>query len=395
MSRYDELIAELCPDGVEYKQLWQVTTWDKRFNGVDRAKQPAINPHHYYLAKELQPVLAEQGNIKVLTTSPTSLYTADGLVDESHIKNGEIVAIPWGGNAVVQYYKGRYITSDNRIAVVNTESIMTKFLFYVLKSREEELSSYYRGAGIKHPEMSKVLGMEIPVPPIEVQREAVDILDAFAGLTDTLTEELDCRRQQYAHYRDEVIHNCSSIKWLPLSEISENCNRARKPIKKDQRIVGCTPYYGASGIVDYVDGFTHDGDYLLISEDGANLLARSTPIAFQISGRNWINNHAHVLRIDNAQLRLLIEIYLNSISLEPYISKGAQPKLTKQKLETIEVPVPSKSDLSRIADILGCFDALTTSLTDGLPAEIEARKAQYAHYRDRLLDFPRREVAAS
>lgn len=205
MSKIDTLIADLCPDGVEYKQLWQVTTWDKRFNGVDRAKQPAINPHHYYLAKELQPVLAEQGNIKVLTTSPTSLYTTDSLVDESHIKNGEIVAIPWGGNAVVQYYKGRYITSDNRIAVVNTESIMTRFLFYVLKSREEELSSYYRGAGIRHPEMSKVLAMEIPVPPIEAQREVVRILDTFTALTDTLTEELEARKAQYAYYRDRLL----------------------------------------------------------------------------------------------------------------------------------------------------------------------------------------------
>lgn len=201
MSKLDTLIAELCPDGVEYKQLWQVTTWDKRFNGVDRTKQPAINPHHYYLAKELRPVLAGQGDIKVLTTSPSSLYTAEDLVDESRIKDGEIIAIPGGGNAVVQYYRGRYITSDNRIAVVDTESIMTKFLFYVLKSREEELSSYYRGAGIKHPEMSKVLGMEIPVPPIGVQREIVRILNSFAELE----AELEARKAQYGYYRDRLL----------------------------------------------------------------------------------------------------------------------------------------------------------------------------------------------
>lgn len=200
-TRIGEMIADLCPDGVEYKQVWQITTWDKRFNGVDRAKQPAINPHHYYLAKELQPVLAEQGDIKVLTTIPTSLYTTEDLVNESHIKDGEIVAIPWGGTAIVQYYKGRYITSDNRIAVVNTESIMTKFLFYVLKSREKELSSYYRGVGIKHPEMSKVLGMEVPVPPLAIQRKIVRILDTFTELT----AELTARKAQYAHYRDQLL----------------------------------------------------------------------------------------------------------------------------------------------------------------------------------------------
>lgn len=145
--------------------------------------------------------MAEQGDIKVLTTIPTSLYTTEDLVNESHIKDGEIVAIPWGGTAIVQYYKGRYITSDNRIAVVNTESIMTKFLFYVLKSREKELSSYYRGVGIKHPEMSKVLGMEVPVPPLAIQRKIVRILDTFTELT----AELTARKAQYAHYRDQLL----------------------------------------------------------------------------------------------------------------------------------------------------------------------------------------------
>ncbi|MDH7872323.1 restriction endonuclease subunit S, partial [Bifidobacterium catenulatum] len=163
--------------------------------------------------------------------------------------------------------------------------------------------------------------------------------------------------------------------------------KSRKPIKKEKRIAGKTPYYGASGVVDYVDGFTHEGDYLLLSEDGANLLARSMPIAYQISGRNWINSHAHVLRIENANLRQLVEMYLNSISLEPYITKGAQPKLTKQRMETIAVPVPSEDYLSRIVEMLTKFYALTTSLTDGLPAEIEARRKQYEYYRDRLLSF--------
>ena len=182
-------------------------------------------------------------------------------------------------------------------------------------------------------------------------------------------------------------YHCPSVRWISLSEISENCDKSRKPIKKEKRIAGKTPYYGASGVVDHVDGFTHEGDYLLLSEDGANLLARSMPIAYQISGRNWINNHAHVLRIENANLRQLVEIYLNSISLEPYITKGAQPKLTKQRMETIVVPVPSEDDLSRIVEMLTKFYALTTSLTDGLPAEIEARRKQYEYYRDRLLSF--------
>ena len=208
-----------------------------------------------------------------------------------------------------------------------------------------------------------------------------------AELEAKLEAELEARKAQYAYYRDELIADCPSTEWVRLVDIAENRNRDRKPIKKDQRVAGDTPYYGASGIVDYVDGFTHDGDYLLLSEDGANLLARSTPIAFQISGRNWVNNHAHVLRIENANLRKLIEIYLNSISLEPYVSKGAQPKLTKQKMEEIVVPLPSNGDLERIVGLLDQFDALVNDIAHGLSAEIDARRKQYAYYRDKLLTF--------
>lgn len=143
MSKLNDLITKLCPDGVPYKPMWAITTWDKKFNGVDKKKQPAINKHHYYLAKELEPLIVPNGDIKVLTTSPSDLYTTTELAKDN-IKDGEIIAIPWGGNAIVQYYNGKYITSDNRIAIVNdTKQLKCKFLYYVLKNREKELAKYY------------------------------------------------------------------------------------------------------------------------------------------------------------------------------------------------------------------------------------------------------------
>lgn len=260
-----------------------------------------------------------------------------------------------------------------------------KYISYCFQSElfQSQKKKYITGTKVLRVNGDAMAKIHVPVPPLPVQEEIVRILDSFSSLE----AELEARRKQYAYYRDQLIRDCPSIRWIPLSEISENCDKSRKPIKKEKRIAGKTPYYGASGVVDYVDGFTHEGDYLLLSEDGANLLARSMPIAYQISGRNWINNHAHVLRIENANLRQLVEMYLNSISLEPYITKGAQPKLTKQRMETIAVPVPSEDYLSRIVEMLTKFYALTTSLTDGLPAEIEARRKQYEYYRDRLLSF--------
>jgi type I restriction enzyme S subunit len=126
-----------------------------------------------------------------------------------------------------------------------------------------------------------------------------------------------------------------------LNEISENLDRQRVPITKKDRKEGEIPYYGASGIVDYVQDFLFDEDLLCISEDGANLLARTYPIAFSISGKTWVNNHAHILRFDNTISQYFVEYYLNSIKLDDFVSGMAQPKLNQTKLNTIPIPFPN------------------------------------------------------
>ncbi|GFI08439.1 hypothetical protein IMSAGC007_00887 [Lachnospiraceae bacterium] len=156
---------------------------------------------------------------------------------------------------------------------------------------------------------------------------------------------------------------------------------------RGNRSAGEYPYYGASGIVDYVDNYLFDGDYLLISEDGANLVARVTPIAFSISGKNWVNNHAHVLKFNDAYEQRYVEIYLNGVDLSKYISGAAQPKLNQNNLNSIPIPMPSKDEVRRIVDILDRFDKLCNNISEGIPAEIEARKKQYEYYRDSLLTF--------
>ena len=126
-----------------------------------------------------------------------------------------------------------------------------------------------------------------------------------------------------------------------------------------------------------------------MSEDGANLLARSTPIAFSISGKNWVNNHAHVLRFETYAERRYIEYYLNSIDLTPYISGAAQPKLNQANLNSIRIPNPSFEDKVSIVATLDKFDTLTHSISEGLPREIELRQKQYEYYRNLLLSFPK------
>jgi len=129
-------------------------------------------------------------------------------------------------------------------------------------------------------------------------------------------------------------------KWptINLSEISENLDNLRKPVTKSARVSGEYPYYGASGVVDYVSDFLLDDTVLLVSEDGANLKSRVTPIAFTATGKIWVNNHAHILKFSDPGLHKIVEVYLNNIDLTEYITGQAQPKLNQVNLNSIKIP---------------------------------------------------------
>ena len=181
------------------------------------------------------------------------------------------------------------------------------------------------------------------------------------------------------------------IVYVTLEDISENCDSERKPVTSGNREKGDIPYYGASGIVDYVKNYIFDGDYLLISEDGANLVARNTPIAFSVSGKTWVNNHAHVLKFKTYETRRFVEMYLNALDLTPYITGAAQPKLNQKMLNKIAIPLPSYEKQIEIVSVLDRFEAICNDLNIGLPAEIETRQKQYEYYRNKLLTFKRKQ----
>jgi len=150
-----------------------------------------------------------------------------------------------------------------------------------------------------------------------------------------------------------------------LPEISENLDSLRKPVTKKNRTAGMYPYYGASGIVDYVDDYLFDEDLLCISEDGANLLMRTYPIAFPISGKVWVNNHAHVLRFKDMATQKYVEYFFAGLKVDEYITGAAQPKLTQKALNNITIKIPISIDEQQsIVDYL-----------DSAFAKIDAMKA--------------------
>jgi type I restriction enzyme S subunit len=295
------------------------------------------------------------------------------------------------------------ITNQQINAIILTDdSVQIGYLFHVLSAMRDTLRRQGELGGgtmplINKSDFSRII-VPIPCPEnpkksLEIQAEIVRILDTFTELTT----ELKARKKQYNYYRDQLLSfEEGEVEWKALGELAENLDSKRKPITSGLRESGEIPYYGASGIVDYVKDYIFDGDFLLISEDGANLLARSTPIAFSVSGKSWVNNHAHVLKFETYAERRYVEYYLNSIDLTPYISGAAQPKLNQKNLNSIRIPNPSLEKKELIVEILDKFDTITSSLSEGLPREIKLRQQQYEYYRDLLLSFPKpdSEVAA-
>ncbi|HAV8245422.1 TPA: restriction endonuclease subunit S [Citrobacter freundii] len=319
-------------------------------------------------------------------------------------RDGQTIVIAGSGAyaGFVSWWEEPIFVSD-AFTVKPHNILLPRYCYHFLMNMQQQLHEFKSGGGVPHVYPRDVSPILIPIPcpdnpekSLAIQSEIVRILDKFTALTAELTAELNMRKKQYNYYRDQLLSfEEGEVEWKTLGDLGENLDSKRKPITSGLREAGSIPYYGASGIVDYVKDYIFDGDFLLISEDGANLLARNTPIAFSISGKSWVNNHAHVIKFDSYAERRYVEYYLNSIDLSPYISGAAQPKLNKKNLESIRIPNPSPEDKERIVSILDKFDALTNSINEGLPREIELRQKQYEYYRDLLFSFPRPETASN
>ncbi|MCR9641632.1 restriction endonuclease subunit S [Vibrio alginolyticus] len=185
------------------------------------------------------------------------------------------------------------------------------------------------------------------------------------------------------------------VEWTTLGNkhAVEIANSGRKPVKAALRVAGETPYYGANNIQDYVDGYTHDGEFVLIAEDGsASLENYSIQYA---TGRFWANNHVHVVRGKEGLNTRYLYHYLCIVNFVPFLSGGGRAKLTKGKLVDIPLPIPCpdnpEKSLAIQAEIVRILDAFT-AMTAELTAELNMRKKQYNYYRDKLLSFEEGEV---
>ena len=167
-----------------------------------------------------------------------------------------------------------------------------------------------------------------------------------------------------------------------LGEVCNILDNQRKPVTKEDRTNGEYPYYGANGVLDYVDDYIFDGTFLLIGEDGSVINKDNSPVLTWATGKIWVNNHAHIISEKEGLLLRFLYFYLQTLDVSPIV-RGTPPKINQQNLKNIVVPVPPLQIQEEIVRILDTFTELTAELT----AELTLRKKQYEFYRDKLLSF--------
>ncbi len=411
MSNLEELIERLCPDGVEYKPLWSVTAWDKKFNAVDRSMQPKTYSYHVLLAKDLFAMKQETGDVFLLSTGVETGWTTEEIAGD-FMCEGEVVTIPWGKSSpvkgLIKYYNGKFVTGDNRIATsLNTDVLDNKYLYYWMVNNGEAIDKFYRGSGIKHPSMYDVLTMKLPVPPLEVQREIVRILDNFTFLTTELAAELAARQKQYEYYKEYLFENhIFDVEWKRLDELF--------PFIRNGFVGTIKSFFTneTDGIrylegTNIHDGVISDNEVLYVTKEFhkkhiKNQLKSDDILMVQsghigecaVVGKKYEGSNCHALIIMSNGGKCLSKYYVYYFhtikgfkSLTPAITGGTIKHVLAGKVGKIKVPVPSLEQQQRIVDILDRFDTLCNDISSGLPAEIEARQKQYEYYRDKLLTF--------
>ncbi|WP_443725190.1 restriction endonuclease subunit S [Ruminococcus bicirculans (ex Wegman et al. 2014)] len=361
MSKINQLIQNHCPAGVEYKKLEDVLTIK---NGRDYKQ-------------------FGDGDVPVYGSGGIMTYINTAVYDKPS------VLIPRKGSLDKLYYVDTPFWNVDTIFYtdIDTSLVEPKYIYYYLEG--QHLERLNKAGGVPSLTQAVLNKVQLPVPPLEVQREIVRILDNFtslkAELQTKLQAELQARKKQYEYYRDKLLSFASDI---PLFQLGKVCDlQAGKAIKAseisdietNQETIPC---YGANGLRGYVGKSNQKGDKSIIGRQGA----QCGNVCYA-TGKYYATEHAVVVT-DKGYFnsRYLFHV-LTHANLNQYKTAGAQPGLSVSKLNNVMIAVPDKKVQDKIANILDNFEKICSDLNIGLPAEIEARQKQYEFYRDALLSF--------
>ncbi|EKK7050484.1 restriction endonuclease subunit S [Salmonella enterica subsp. enterica serovar Havana] len=259
-----------------------------------------------------------------------------------------------------------------------------------------------KSGGLSIIGIKKLSSYKFPIPcpdnpekSLAIQSEIVRILDKFTALTAELTAELTMRKKQYNYYRDQLLSfEGGSVEWKSLGEVAIITIGAFVRKDKQNPDADYPVYNGGRTPTGYYEDFNNDGDKIIVSARGANagfVNKSSTPY--------WAGNSCYSISVRSTEQLHWMYVYYylkqSETKLTGIQQKGGIPAVSKKQMEDLLLPIPSKSEQVRIVTILDKFDTLTSSITEGLPREIELRQKQYEYYRDLLFSFPKHETTSN
>lgn len=396
MSKLQELIKELCPEGVEFRKLGEVCEY---IRGITYNKSQEAKPNDINTIKVLR-----ANNISVSTNTLNfsdikEVISTVKYKKEQKLYKGDIL-ICAGSGSKEHIGKVAYIFNDidytfgGFMAVVRcSPNITSRFLFHILtsKSFNDYLNKTIDSSTINNLN-SRIMGnFEIPLPPLEIQNEIVRILDAFTAHTAELQAELQARKEQYEYYRNKLFtfdENDEGVKWMKLNEFAEIGTGSSNT--QDELSDGLYPFFVRSQIVRSKNEYEFDETAIITSGDGVGV----GKIFHYVEGKYALHQRAYRIHIlDNTVMPKFFFYYMRS-EFYNYITKNAfsssVTSIRKPMLLNFPVPLPPLSEQQRIVSILDKFESLVNDLSEGLPAEIAAVQEQYEYYRNKLLTFKRK-----
>ena len=376
MSKLNDLIKELCPDGVEYKKLGS-------FTKILRGKRLTKN-----LLSDEYEFCVYHGGLEPL-----------GKFKNYNRNENTVMIINVGASAgTIGFCKEKFWSSDGCFCVENNDSFSSRYLYYYLSNNENYFQSKVRKAGIPTLDASVVENYIIPLPPLPVQCEIVRILDNFTALTSALTSaltaELTAQRKRYSGFLNSLLSfegrdAQDGVLWKKLGD-AVGIKRGIRVVKAQLNEVGEYPVYQNSltalGNYNYFN--CNANKTFLITAGAAGEIGYSY-VPF------WAADDCYYFECNDSGLMeryLYYALKTRQYKLKRMVRNASVPRLGRYSIENLLIPVPSLEEQQRIVDILDRFDKLCNDLSEGLPAEIAARQKQYEYYRDKLLTFKEKEA---
>lgn len=361
MNKINELINKLCPNGVEFKTL------EKICGTITTGK---LNAN----------AMVENGEYPFFTCDSKPFKIDKYAFDE------EAILISGNGSQVghINYYKGKFNAYQRTYVIYNFKNVNVKYLLHYLKGylKEYILKNCKKGS-VPYITLPMLQNFKIAVPPMEVQNEIVHILDDFTLLSAELSAELKARQQQYEYYCSKLLKLENEEKKM-LNDITNNISSGKN---KERLPNGIYPVYGSTGIISSTNDAVYEKEQILIARVGAN--AGYVHIA---SGSYDVSDNTLIVDLKQDVNMKYVYYQLSNMNLHQYAKGGGQPLITAGEMKRISISIPKIERQNKIVEILDKFYKIVNDITEGLPAEIEARKKQYEYYRDKLLTFKELKV---